>query len=91
MCLGQRLRALEQRLDLVADVRRHTVREVLGIDTELLGQPAQRLLRRARLAPLDLADVLLREAVARELCLRQPGRDAEPAHALAEPRHGSES
>ena len=37
-----------------------------------------------RLAALDLADVLLREPVARELALGQPGGDPEPAQTLAE-------
>ena len=40
---------------------------------------------RTRLAALDLGDVLLREPVARELALRQPGRDPKLAQALAEP------
>ena len=37
-----------------------------------------------RLAALDLADVLLREAVAGEIGLRQAGGDAQLAQALAE-------
>ena len=41
------------------------------------GEPLDRLGRRARLAALDLGDVLLREAVACELGLGQSGRDAE--------------
>ena len=39
---------------------------------------------RARLAALDLGDVLLREALARELALRQAGGDAKLAQPLAQ-------
>ena len=42
--------------------------------------------RRARLAALDLRDVLLREPVAGEVGLRQAGGDAQLAQALAEAR-----
>ncbi len=54
------------------------------VDAEPLGEPGDRVRRRARLAPLDLADVLLREAGAGELRLRQARRDAQRAHALAD-------
>jgi hypothetical protein len=51
-----------------------------------LGEPFDRLRGRARLTALDLADVLLREAIAGELRLRQPSGDAQQAQAIAEPR-----
>jgi hypothetical protein len=84
VCGRQRLCSLELRFDLRPLLRRHTGREVRRIDTELVGQPRDRRLRRAGLAALDLADVLLREAIARELCLRQPRGHAEQTDALAE-------
>ena len=52
------------------------------------GEPLDRLVRRACLAALDLADVLLREALAGELGLRQAGGDAELAQALAQSEGG---
>src|SRR5262249_54003759 len=52
---------------------------------EPLREPADRLCGRTRLAAFDLAHVLLREAAAGELALRQSGCDPELAEALAEP------
>ena len=49
-------------------------------------QPLDRLARRARLAALDLAHVLLREALAGELRLREALRDPQLAHAIPERR-----
>ncbi len=83
--LDQSLRPRERRVDAAALVGRDAVGEVRGIDTELFRQPRDRLARRARLAALDLADVLLREAVAGELGLCPPRGDAELAEPLAEP------
>ena len=54
------------------------------VAVEALRQPLDRLRGRPGLPALDLADVLLREAVARELALRHPRGDAELAEALAE-------
>ena len=81
---GQRLGVLELRLDLRPLLRRDAGGEEDRIDAEPLGEPGDGRLRRARLAALDLADVLLREARARELRLREAGRHAQRAHALAE-------
>ena len=87
--LGERLRAREHRLDATALVRRDPVREEAGVDAQAGGEPLDRLLGRARLAALDLADVLLREAVAGEIGLRHPRRHAQLAHALAELQAGA--
>ena len=81
-CLG----ANEQGLDPAALVGRDTARQERGIDVEALRQPLHRVGGRAGLAPLDLADVLLREAVSGELRLRQPCGDAKEAEAVAQPR-----
>ena len=83
---SKRLGAREQGLDPAALVRRDPAREEGGIDVQALRQPLHRLGGRTGLAPLDLADVLLREAVSGELRLRQPGGDAEEAEAVAQPR-----
>ena len=82
--LDQRLGARERALEAAALVGRDAVREETGVDAEPDREPFDRLARRARLAALDLGDVLLREALARELALRQAGGDAELAEALAE-------
>jgi hypothetical protein len=55
-------------------------------DLEPLGEPLESCLVRPHAAPLDLADVLLREAVDPELALRQPARDAQLPDALSERR-----
>src|SRR4029450_13800974 len=74
---GQRLGVLELCLDLGPLLRRDPGGEERWIDAELLGKPGDRRRRGARLAALDLTDVLLRKALAGELRLREPGRDAE--------------
>src|SRR5439155_9308627 len=79
--LVQRLGAREGSLEPGALVGRDAAGEEAGVDSQAVGQPLDRALRRARLAALDLRDVLLREALARELALCQAGGDAE----LAEP------
>jgi len=56
-------------------------REEAGVDSQAVGEPFDRALCRTRLAALDLRDVFLREAVARELALRQPRGNPK----LAEP------
>ena len=58
------------------------------IDAEPFGEPGDGRLRRTCLTALDLADVLLGEPVARELRLRQAGRDSERTDALAETSTG---
>ena len=80
----QRLGPGECALEAAALVGRDAVREKAGVDAEPRREPLDRLARRARLAALDLGDVLLREALAREVALRQPCGDAELAQALAE-------
>ncbi len=82
----QRLGAREQGLDPAALVRRDAAGKECRIDVEALRQPLHRLGGRAGLPPLDLADVLLREAVSGELGLRQACGDAKKAEAVAQPR-----
>ena len=53
--------------------------EIGDVDAQPLADPGKRLFRRARLAALDLAHVLLREAVARQFGLRQPRGNAKLA------------
>src|SRR4029079_8149385 len=84
VCLGEGLRPCEPRLDPRPHVGRHAVLEILVVDNEPRGEPRDRVGRRPCLAALDLAHVLLRETLARELGLGQPGRDSEGAHALAD-------
>ena len=72
------------RLDAAALVGRDAAAEERRVDAEPLREPLDRLGGRARLAALDLADVLLREALAGELRLRHPRSEAERAKALAE-------
>ena len=60
------------------------VGEVERIDAQPFRQPLDRVRRRPRLAGLDLADVLLRDAGVRELALRQAPGVPETAHAFAE-------
>ena len=82
--LEQRIGAGEDRLGLRALVGGDAAREEAGVDPQPQREPLDRLRRRARLAALDLRDVLLREAVAGELGLRQPCGDAQLAQALTE-------
>ena len=79
--LVKRLGATEGAFEPGALVGGETVREETGVDAEAIGKPLDRLGRRARLAALDLGDVLLGEPIAGELALRQARGDAE----LAEP------
>src|SRR5207253_2820756 len=79
--LVQRLGAREGSFEPGALVGRDAAGEEAGVDSEAVGEPSDRSLGRARLAALDLRDVLLREALAGELALRQPSGDAK----LAEP------
>src|SRR5262249_53555271 len=84
--LGERFGAREQRLDAAALVGRDAVLEKVRADPESLRQPLHRLARRARLAALDLAHVLLAETRAREVGLRQAGRNAQLANAVTKAR-----
>ena len=70
----QRVGPGEDRLGLGAVVGGDAAREEAGVDAEAQGEPVDRLAGRARLAALDLRDVLLREAVAGQLGLRQARR-----------------
>jgi hypothetical protein len=80
----QRLGAREGSLEPSALVGRDAAREEAGVDSQAVGKPFDRALGRARLAALDLGHVLLREAVARELALRQSRGDAELPEPFAE-------
>ena len=90
MRLGQRLGAREQRLDPAAQVGRDAAAEEGRVDVEPIGEPGDRLVGRPRLAPLDLADVLLREPVARDLGLGQSGGEAKRAQPIAETEVGAD-
>ena len=68
----------------MANVRRDTLGEVLPVDSELLREPGHGLVGRPRLAALDLRDVLLREASAGELRLREAGCHAEGTQPLSD-------
>ena len=86
MLLEHRLGTGQDRLRLGSVVRRDAAREETGVDPEPKRQPLDRLRRGARLAPLDLGDVLLGEAVAREPRLRKPCCNAQLAQAFADAR-----
>jgi hypothetical protein len=53
--------------------------QIGDVDAQPLADPGKRLFRRARLPALDLAHVLLREALARQFGLRQPRGNAKLA------------
>jgi len=84
--LQSRLGARDHALHALTLARGDTGFEETLVDAEPSGQPLDRLARRAGLSALDLADVLLREALAGELGLRQALRDAQLAHAIPEGR-----
>src|SRR6266566_2185984 len=83
-CLDQRLGACNRSLEAAALVGRDAVREEAGVDAEPDREPVDRLARGPGLAPLDLADVLLREPVAGQITLRQARGDAQLPQALAQ-------
>src|SRR4051794_6880518 len=83
--LEQGLGAGDGAFEAATLVGRDAVGQETAVDAEPRGEPVDRLARGTGLAALDLAHVLLREAVAGEIALRQPGRDAQLAQALAEP------
>src|SRR5439155_10522212 len=80
----QRLGPRKRRVDAPALVRGDPVREKTGIDAEPRGQPLDRLAGGTGLAPLDLADVLLGEPLARELGLGHARRDPQLAQPLTQ-------
>src|SRR5207248_1310228 len=83
--LEQGLGARERRVEAAAFVGRDAVGQEAGIDPEALGEPVDRLARGTGLAALDLADVLLREALPGQVALRHRRRDAQLAQPLSEP------
>ena len=85
VALRERLGAREHCFDASALVGRDAAGEKSRVDVQPLREPLDGLGGRARLAALDLADVLLREALAGELRLRQPSGDAQQAKAVAKP------
>ena len=82
--LEESICARECGIDTSALVGRNTVRQVARVDTQSVGEPLDRLGRGFRLAALDLADVLLRESLARQVRLGHPPCDAQLAQTLAE-------
>jgi hypothetical protein len=60
----------------------------LRVDLEPVGDPPEGGFGRPELVPLDLADVLLREAAVRELRLREAGGDSSLPDTLPERRRG---
>ena len=80
----QRLRAGEHRFDAAALVGGDALLQEAGVDAELDGQPLDRVARGAGLAALDLADVLLREALPGEVGLGQARGDTELPQPLAQ-------
>ena len=85
MGFGQRLGARERGLDPASFVDRDAVREIAAVDAEPVSEPRDGLGGRASLAALDLADVLLGEAIAGEIGLGHPRRYAQLTNALTEP------
>ena len=88
MRLDHRLGPGESRLEPPALVGRDAVGEEARVAAEADGEPLDRLRRRTRLAALDLGDVLLREALARELALREPGGNAKLTKPFSEAEGG---
>ena len=84
LALDERVGAREDRLGAGPVVGGNAVSEERLVDAQARGEPLDRLLGRARLAPLDLGDVLLREAIAGEIRLRQTRGNAKLAQALAQ-------
>src|SRR3954469_3780377 len=73
MRVRERLGAGQHALDAAALVGGDALLEEAGVGAELGGEPRDRLARGPGLAALDLADVLLRKAVAGEVGLGQAG------------------
>jgi hypothetical protein len=89
--LAQRLRASESGLDASTLVGGDAAGEKAGINAQALREPLDRFLGRASLATLDLADVLLREALTGEIGLGQTRADAQRSQAFAEASVGRSS
>jgi len=83
--LVQSLGAGERAFEPTALVGRDTAREEPRVDAETCREPFERLARRPRLAALDLGDVLLLEAIAGKVALREPGLRTELPEPLSEP------
>ena len=81
--LGEGLGARQRGLDAAPFVERDTVREVPTVDVESSSEPSDGLNGRAGLAALDLADVLLGEAIAGEIGLGHPRSHAQLTNAFA--------
>jgi hypothetical protein len=81
--LGQGLGARERGLDAAAFVDRDAVRDVAPVDAEPVREPRDRLSSRAGLPALDLADVLLGEAIAGEIGLGHPRSHAQLTNTFA--------
>ena len=84
ICLRERLGTGQSCLDPAPLGRGDAARQERTVDAQPLGEPVDRLGRRASLAALDLADVLLGEAPGGELRLCHPRRDAQPPQPLPE-------
>ena len=82
----QSLGPSERALEPAALVGRNAVREEARVDAEPRREPLDGLARRPGLAALDLRDVLLREALAGELALGQPGGDPQLTEPLTDPK-----
>ena len=78
------LGACDRRLELGHLGGRLAGLEESRVDTEPVGEPSEHLAGRARLPALDLAQVLLRAAIAGELRLRESGTNTQLAQACAE-------
>ena len=83
MLLKQRVGARKDRFRLRTFVGGDTAREEARVDPQAKREPLDGLRRRARLATLDLGDVLLREPVPGEIGLRQARGDPQLTDALA--------
>ena len=83
MGLGEGLGTRESGLDAATFVDRDAVRDVAAVDAEPIREPRDRLSGGASLPALDLADVLLGEAVAGEIGLGHPRSHAQLTNAFA--------
>jgi hypothetical protein len=87
---AERGRTREQGVPTIPLGRGDACEEEIRVDPELLGKPRHRVGRRAGLATLDLAHVLLAEAASGEVCLGKPCGRAQRANAAAEVRRGDQ-
>ena len=84
MGVRERFCPCEHPLDAAPLVGGDPALEETGVGAELGGEPLDRLARGTGLAPLDLADVLLGEALAGQVGLGESGRYTQLPHALAQ-------